>query len=334
MSTGRGEAGREGRRRSPRPALRAGLALGVLLLVAIVAVVWVRGGDEAPSVATPLSCPAQYEGDEEDQHVPDADPPEGFDTGDALAPVQAPTRAIICRYDAGPNHDPTPPPNDLTGSLELTEGLEQVAADLSSAPVEGTDTGCSDMGGPLARQLVGLEYDDRTLWISAPDEPNRCVVSTNGEFSATGSPGGDVAKAFADGGWVVPTQGEREVCGRPEAVGRAGTADTLVPGEPVALSVCRTHEDVGVFTPDDAGQEAVLDAIGRLPTDSPAAASTCSGTTSGEGFQVLAIYETGAAVALDVTTGGCRSGSVVSNGDLAVDGSDELLEALREATRH
>lgn len=325
---------------SPRPTIA--LVVGGLLAAGLAGTTAAaaRAGDGAP-VATPpppalLSCPARYDGTEDRPVVPTYDAPDGFDPGDALAPAQAPRRALVCLYAAGTNAEPAPPPRPLSDELELTDGLAQVATDLSGAPESGSFDGCGEVGGPLTHQLVGLEYPTGTVWVSATDEANACVLGSNGDFTTDGAVGRQVAKAVADGGWVVPTQGERPVCGATEAVGRAGVDSELVPADPVALWVCRVDTDVpgrssGTFAVLRADRPRLLAALRALPTRAASGDLLCVDDTA-DRWQVEARYERGAPVVLDVTSGACGPGGVVSNGALEADVSDEVVALLRRTT--
>lgn len=325
---------------SPSPVVA--LVLGGLLAAGLAGTTTVsaRAGDGAP-VATPpppapLSCPARYDGTEDDPVVPAYDAPDGFDPGDALAPAQAPTRALVCRYDAGHSSAPAAPPRPLTEQVVLTEGLGQMAADLTGAPRAPQVDGCTLMDGPITRQLLGLEYPSGTVWVSATDEVNACVVTSNGDFSAGGGVGQQLAKAVADGGWVVPTQGERPVCGGSQPVGRAGVERELVPGEPTALWTCRVDTDVtgrssGSFAVVGADRPRLLAALRALPTRAASGDLLCVDDTA-DRWQVEVRYERGAPVVLDVTSGACGPGGVVSNGALEADVSDEVVALLRRTT--
>ncbi|QFQ30752.2 hypothetical protein EEW87_011255 [Janibacter melonis] len=325
---------------SPRPTIA--LVVGGLLAAGLAGTTAAaaRAGDGAP-VATPpppalLSCPARYDGTEDRPVVPTYDAPDGFDPGDALAPAQAPTRALVCRYDAGHSSAPAAPPRPLTEQVVLTEGLEQMAADLTGAPRAQQIDACTLMDGPITRQLLGLGYPTGTVWVSATDEVNACVLSSNGDFSAGGGVGQQVAKAVADGGWVVPTQGERPVCGGSQPVGRAGVERELVPGEPEVMWVCRVDSDVpgpssGTFAVLRADRPRLLAALRALHTRAASGDLLCVDDTA-DRWQVEARYERGAPVVLDVTTGACGPGGVVSNGALEADVSDEVVALLRRTT--
>lgn len=321
---------------SPRPTIA--LVVGGLLAAGLAGTTAAaaRAGDgpaEGASPPAPLSCPARYDGTEDSPVVPTYDAPDGFDPGDALAPAQAPTRALVCRYDAGHSSAPAAPPRPLTEQVVLTEGLEQMAADLTGAPRAQQIDACTLMDGPITRQLLGLGYPTGTVWVSATDEVNACVLSSNGDFSAGGGVGQQVAKAVADGGWVVPTQGERPVCGGSQPVGRAGVERELVPGEPEVMWVCRVDSDVsgpssGIYTILRDDRDRLLETLRALPTRAAASDVVCV-DESVDRWNVVAEYERGAPVVLDVTTGACGPGGVVSNGAVEADSSEELVDLLR-----
>lgn len=324
----------------PVPVL-AGSALGAVLATALAGIMSSTAPAPVGSGAGPgdaLVCPAQHWGTEARPQVPWSIAPSGFDPRLALTPADAATRVVVCQYEAGDTSDPAPPPRPLTRSLELTEGLEQVAADLSGAAGHDGEAGCTTMGGAVVRQLVGLEYPTGAVWVSATDEPNGCVPSSNGDFVAGGEVGDQVAKAVSDGGWLVPTQGEREVCGGTEPVGRDGVGRELVPDDPDVVLVCRVDPDVpgpssGIFTVGRGDQERLLEALGSLPTRAAAGDLLCV-DESVDRWQVVAEYGRGAPVVLDVTSGACGPGGAVSNGALEADSSDELLDLLRRVTTH
>lgn len=199
----------------------AAMTLGAAIAIGLAVVV--PAGSRGDPTPVPLSCPAAYTGDEDvpegvlglwgrsgDPDLPRVHGPSGFDPGTRLAPRQTPTRAIVCSYAAGPNHDITPAPNRLTDSWEVPDGLDQVAVDLSSVHEEDSD-GCNDAGGDVTRQLVGLEYEATAVWVSATDEPNGCIPSSNGHFRGRGGIGHLVAQAVEDRDWLQPTHGRRSV---------------------------------------------------------------------------------------------------------------------------
>ncbi|OAB86517.1 hypothetical protein AWH69_14420 [Janibacter melonis] len=152
----------------------------------------------------------------------------------------------------------------------------------------------------------------------------------------SGAVGRPVAQAAADGGRVVPAQGDRPVCGEPGSVGRAGADAELVPGDPVALWVCRVDADVpgrGIATVAvlRADQPRLLAALKALPARAASGDLLCVDDTA-ERWRVRVRYERGAPVVLDVTTGACGPGGVVSNGALEADVSDEVVALLRRTT--
>lgn len=236
----------------------------------------------------------------------------------------------MCSYDAGPNHDITPAPNPLTGEWEVPDGFDQVAADLSSVPAVGRGAGCTEMGGPVTRQLVGLEYGDTAVWVSATDEPNRCIPASNGRFRGSGAIGHRVATAVDEGGWVQPTHGYRSVCGERVADGRPEGRVELVPESPTGVAVCVADSDSGTFSVQEPLRGQLLDQLRELPTR-PASGGVrpCAGEPR---YELTLRYATGPVVAMEVGTGDC--GATLTTGDLEADVTPELARTLAAATTH
>lgn len=315
------------------------LALGTAIAAALAVVV--PAGSRGDPSSTPLSCPKAYTGDEDfslglvglagrsgDPDLPKVYGPAGFDAGDSLAPRRTPTRAIVCSYAAGPNHDITPAPNPLTEEWEVPGRLDRVARDLSSAP-EYANTGCSDMGGEVTRQLVGLEYDDTAVWVSVTDEPNGCIPASNGSFRA-GGVGQLVAEAAQMRDWVRPTRGRGEICGEAIVVSRFGAKRHLVPGRPTTLSVCRDGDFAGALPVTSRLRGELLDELGSLKAAADVRRPVPRCGDRSAAYFVVVRYGSGPDVLLSASAGCDRD--IVDNGDLAAPVSRELAELLETAT--
>lgn len=311
-------------------ALGAAIAAGLTVLV--------PAGSRGDASPVPLTCPTAYTGDESpddglglsgDPALPKVYGPPGFDRGDALAPRRTPTRAVVCSYAAGPNHDIAPAPNPLTSQWEVPDGLQQVAADLSAVPEADFD-GCSQVGGDVTRQLIGLEYDDTAVWVSATDEPNDCIASSNGSFRGSGGVGDLVATAVRDGRWLQPTHGYRSVCGERVADGRPEGRQQLVPGSPMSMGACVADSESGTFLVQEPLRSRLVELLNDLPTRPASGEVRACGDAPR--FELMVTYASGAQVTLEAATGDCPS--VVTNGDLEATVTPALTVALRAATTH
>lgn len=318
-----------------------------LLLGAVIAAglaVVVPAGSRGDSSPVPLSCPAAYTGDEAvpsglagllgrsgDPHLPKVHGPAGFDPDDALAPRRTPTRVLVCRYAAGPNHDIIPAPNPLTETWEVPGGLAQVATDLSSVHEEDAE-GCTDVGGDVTRQLIGLEYEDTAVWVSVTDEPNGCIPASNGSFRGRGGIGHLVAEAVEERAWAQPTHGRRSVCGQLVADGRDEGRTALVPGTPSRVAICRPDDEgAGVFGVQRESRGRLVAELRALGTRPESGEEPTCGRGSRQ-YDLVVDYRTGADVVLRATVG-CDHDRV-GNGDVEGEMTPRLAELLEVATTH
>lgn len=318
-----------------------------LLLGAVIAAglaVVVPAGSRGDLSPVPLTCPAAYTGDEHvpsgwtgllgrtgDPDLPRVHGPSGFDPHDTLAPRRTPTRVLVCSYAAGPNSDITPAPNPLTSTWEVQDGLAQVATDLSSVHAEDAE-GCTDAGGDVTRQLVGLEYDETAVWVSVTDEPNGCIPASNGSFRGRGGIGHLVAEAVDQQAWVQPTHGRRRVCGETIADGRDEGRTALVPGTPSRVAICRSDDEAaGTFGVQSGLRAQLLTELATLDTR-PASGEVPDCGEGSRQYDLVLRYGRGADVVIRASIGCDRD--EVGNGDLVATATPELAALLETATTH
>ncbi len=188
---------------------------------------------------TPLSCPARY--DRPAPWVPARS--SGMPARGRLVPRRAPRSAVICGYD-GRNVGRLGGWR-LSGRRLLHGGLAGLAADLAWEPkkVHGQQIACFTMGGPQVNYLIGLTYQGGgRLWVSATQDPNECVPSSNGEFTSFGVVGGLVTEAFKSGRWPAASRLPATGVAARAAVGSARTGRWCRP----ARSRCRSAAAMAV----------------------------------------------------------------------------------------
>ena len=149
----------------------------------------------APVTLTPdaqVSCPA-YATVGADGHpaVPLAPSDE-----QRLAPLQAPTELVVCRY-RGNNV------LQLTASRQVRTGLLTAGTELAWSPrAVGGPHPCTAVGGRHTPYLLGLRYPTGVLWVTTAYDVNGCEVTSNGAFTSDAYIGSDTDHAFATGAWT------------------------------------------------------------------------------------------------------------------------------------
>ncbi|RBQ14274.1 hypothetical protein DP939_41395 [Spongiactinospora rosea] len=211
------------------------------MAVAVVAV-FVMGGPEpgvreAPVVAA--ACPQRWGGTGTGGWVPVAGRVEG--AGEALVPG-VPVKAMICAY---PGVNDKPGGERLAGTRTLTAGVRAMARDIAWTPI-GTGRGvCTAMAGPMTNYLVRFAYPDGSaLWLGSAEEVNSCAITTNGTVASGSYIGAYITAAYRTGTWRPVRQ--TDAC--QGTTGRRGQEDTMVPGEPVSVTVCRRTSPVETAT--------------------------------------------------------------------------------------
>ena len=255
------------------------------------------GGGQARGPGPLPGCPARSAAE-----VP-AEPT--ADTVGRLVPAQAPTSALVCRYDAA---------GAATGEAELTAGLDAVPTDLLLARGDAETAGdCAEEPGPLTPVLLRLAYPDGVVWLATTEQARLCGGTTNGQF-ASGEDVGDVLVASAEAGrWTVPALPDADQRCVPQRTGRLGQETALLPAGVQALTLCRVAGD-GVRRRTATAQErAVVEDVLSEPV---AVLDPRSCTAGGEQYELAASYGPGRAVLVRYAPG-CAPD--VDNGSLRAD---------------
>jgi hypothetical protein len=267
------------------------------------------------AVPAPLTCPNVYAGPA--PWVPDG--PRGVDGKSRLVPPQPPTRAVLCAY-SGTNGDPqTGWLRD--GSRVISGGLDRLAADLTLVSRRpGGPISCTLMGGAQVNYLLGLNYENGTLWVSASDEPNHCVATSNGRFTAL-DVSADLAAAYESGTWgqsPPPSAADRFPC-TAQPTGRLGQEANLVPPGATSALICPEpmYGDGRSVTVTGADLIDLVEALNRLPTGpiGLGCVPTDDPPPTPRDYELLFRYPDGPGVLLRIMTG-CQPS--ITNGNLAV----------------
>lgn len=277
-----------------RPDRRRWYAVAVAAAVAlVVSVVWAVGpGEEDQQVVTappsPLSCPETYVG--EAPWVPSK--PAG--DADRLVPQEAPDSALVCAY-AGTNTAKVQSGWALSGQWSLTGGLDALAEELTWQPRKLPDQEilCTLVGGRQTNYLIGLTYDGQTIWVTATDEPNGCVGTSNGDFESSSTVGRDVTAAFKSRVWPEPRSLSCD-----SGSGRLGQETEMVPAGSTRLLICDwdPHE---IRT----GYASLVDALNELPTKQSTRGCSSSPAESAQTYKLVFGYPVGPPVALYIAEG-------------------------------
>lgn len=217
------------------------LVLAAAAVAAVIAgSVWagarLSGGPAAPgrrhAAVSPLSCPARYA--RAAPWVPAG--PSGVPAAGRLVPRRTPRSAVICAYD-GSNIGPQAG-WARSGRRVLSGGLARLAAELAWQPrkLPSQELACTLIGGPQVNYLIGLTYPGGgRLWVSATQDPNACVRSSNGEFTSFGLIGPLVTKAFGTGRWPPRPPAS---CRGHAGSGRLGQERAMVPAGVTSVTIC------------------------------------------------------------------------------------------------
>lgn len=275
----------------------------------------------APTGA-PLACPQVYAGAA--PWVPD--PPRGVDGQSRLIPPQPPARALLCAYD-GDTGAVSQAGLALTGSRELSGGLDRLASDLTLVTRRASEVACTARGGPQVNYLLGLTYDSGTLWVSASDDPNRCNAATNGQFTANYI-GEALTASYTAGTWTQPAVPATGYPCTGGPTGRLGQDTLLVPPDPISVEICHESDattgrrSITLTT----GYTDLIDTINQLPTRE--SGSKCSVITSSTTHYLLLFrYTEGPSVLLHVLPG-CQP--AIFNGNLGTDDAAPVLTHIEQ----
>ncbi len=228
-------------------------------------------------------------------------PPQGVGT-DRLVPTQAPTSAVICRYETRPDHEPrvheTAYDGRLAEVMRLQGELTTLADDLSLLPIDvgpPGDRGCGvDRATPY---LLGLTYPGGgAVWVHAEAHPQACTGATNGVFRTSAYLGDRMERAFTQRGWW--RWFALGFCGSQWTPGRLSQESTMIPGGVAGVEVCDQDGKPGYV------DEPIIAAINALPTRPASATVTCA-TPSGKparGYTLYVYYNRGPGLRLSVET--------------------------------
>lgn len=282
----------------PRPGWSIPLAAAAAVTVVVVGSIWAGGlvGSARRAHlngltihAARLACPATYTG--QAPWVPAR--PAGIDGRARLVPAATPSSALVCAY-AGDNTARQQAGWALSGRRRLTGGLAELAALLSRQPrAPRQPMACTDMGGKQTNYLIGLTYPGGgRIWVTATDDPNGCVATTNGEFTSASGVGGTVTKAFATGRWPAR---QPVGCNRfGQDAGRLGQSAAMVPPGATSLTICTPA--ARTFS---SGYQALISALNALPTRPSTHA--CSGGPGGPFYELLFAYPHGPPVEVTIS---------------------------------
>ena len=275
-----------------------------------------------------LSCPARAQENEEGTPQVPLSPAAG---AERLAPLQTPTRLIVCRYRGGRTFR-------LAGAREVRSGLASARLELAWMPrANVTGDTCTAIGGRYTPYLVGLRYPDGVLWLSTAYDVNGCVRTSNGTFTAEGYIGADTDRAYDTGTWVadVPDPvdaGNHSSCGDAPR-GRLGQDRQLVPPGAVRLTLCAAdgaHSPAAVpihVRRDFTALVRALDGVMTSPTG-----NSCD--PDGEDvvdYEARFDYAEGPAVLVSIRK---NCFPLLSNGSLDGVGSSQIWAMTDDLARH
>jgi hypothetical protein len=252
---------------------------------------------------TALSCPARYAGQAPWVPARPSGVGVGGGGGSRLVPQKTPSSALICAY-GGSNTAAQQAGWALSGRRSLTGGLTDLAGLLTWQPrrVPGQEIPCTDMGGRQTNYLIGLSYSGgATIWVSATDDPNACVGTTNGEFASSGVVGAEVSTAFTSGRWPAPKPASCHPSS--QDLGRLGQDTAMVPAGSTSLTICASKDRTLT-----SGYQGLVTALNQLPTR--VSSRGCSASSGGpesygatENYELLFSYPQGPQVAVNVISG-------------------------------
>ena len=265
-----------------------------------------------------LSCPASYA--HQAPWVPAK--PAGIDGRSRLVPQITPSSALLCAY-RGSNMAKQQAGWALSGRRSLAGGLASLADQLTRQPRRPHQPiACTLVGGPQTNYLIGLAYPGGArIWVSATDEPNECVSSSNGEFTSAGIIGPAVSEAFTSGRWPARPP---VACNRPyQDIGRRGQDTAMVPAGSISVTICAPKGRTRTLT---SGYRALVSALNRLPTRP--STHSCSGTPAPSGFyQIFFSYSEGPPVQVYILIG-CHP--AIDNDDLQATSASSVMPVVRQ----
>ncbi|WP_146607383.1 hypothetical protein [Spongiactinospora gelatinilytica] len=295
--------------------MRALLATGVMVGVIAVSAPEPVAKD-APAV--PATCPQRWGGADTGGWVPAAARVEG--AGETLVPG-APVEALICAY---PGLNYKPGGERPAGTRTLTTGTRAMLHDIAYLPVGSGPGACTAMGGPTTNYLIRFAYPDGSaLWLGSAEEVNSCVVTTNGTVRSGAYIGRNITAAYRTGTWLPVRQ--TDAC--EGTTGRRGEEDTMVPGEPVSVTVCRQGSPTKTWPHRKYGAREAAALAGPLNARHAwKTANGCQGPPDDEGtFRLIFGYRDGPPVDIWFTSG-CTP--PIDNGALQADGTEELRDQI------
>lgn len=298
-----------------------------LLLLATLLLAGCASAPSAPPAADdgPGRCPPRAELRPQER-VPLTVPvdPTAETTG-RLVPEQPPTAALVCRYGPAPGDASPPPVLPLAQEVALTAGLDRLPQDLLLPRDTGGGGSCTQALGPVTSYLLRLQYPDGVVWVSASEEVNGCVDTTNGPFRSDVGRADLLAAALDAGAWTTPPQRDADQRCVPERTGRLGQDTALLPAGATSLVLCRVAGDGVVRRTATAEQRAMVEDVLSDPVAVPSTGG-CDG--GGDLHELVARYPSGPSVLVRFVDR-CRPD--VDNGSLAAQlapGDSRRLQAL------
>jgi hypothetical protein len=276
------------------------------------------------ALACPKAVPADRPADRggRDLWVPAA--PRGFDASARLVPPQVPARAIVCAY-IGPRS-----PAGRSGSVPLTGDLSGVMNDLAWVPPAPTVGACTTNLSLTDGDyyLIGLSYPGATVWVAATG--NHCGGSSNGMFYSRTSLSRQALSSYKAQRWAA-TPGSNDACRRSgfERLGRLGQQSSMVPGNPISVSVCEVSAaDGGKATQrtETSGVERFTSALGALKTSPDGGACKPDGQPFTD-YSLVFGYAEGPPVNVEVYSS-CRP--AIHNGSLQASDPTTVLPLIQE----
>ncbi|MEV6982551.1 hypothetical protein AB0M95_15005 [Sphaerisporangium sp. NPDC051017] len=281
----------------------------------------VLSGSAGESPPVPSTCPERW-GGEVGGWVPTAADIDGAE--ESLVP-DSPVTALICAY---PGDNSRPGGERLAGSRTLTD--QQTAAmarDLAYLPVTTADLGgpCTAVGGPMTNYLIRFAYPDgRALWVGSAEEVNHCVRTTNGTAGTRSYAGPAITTAYKEGAWR-PASPDDPCLGPGD---RRGQHESMVPGRPGRLTVCRDATYRRPPYRKRHGRDvarALAETLNSLDTVPSQNACQASGTDHERDIRLIFDYPEGPAAAVTISIGCVPA---IDNGLLQADLNDQVRDQI------
>lgn len=314
------------------------VAAAVVVLAVVGTVVAIRGVGDGRHSAAPalagLNCPQTF-ADASDLNglawVPAK--PNGVDGTRRLAPLQTPTRALVCGYES-PRTSNAHAAMPMTTSADLAGDLSRLPDELAWLPRRLPDRvlACATnlLGTDLHAYLIGLTYPGGTLWVSAPG--NHCVGASNGSFDTSTNLSAFAAAALA--AHAVPPLAStptypHTACEATNS-GRLGQETEMVPDHPVSATMCKgtsphPASSPKFAVPDPGALAAELNSLRTVPSR-----SGCNGGVPAT-YELLFRYSDGPPVFVILTLG-CHPS--VDNGSLRADNAGAVIALMARQLTH